>query len=101
MIRFSAADDGKTVEVRNGTEFELVLAENPTTGFRWHVRQDPAPTVALAADKLLPGHRPGQPGTHVWRWRAQKPGAAEMGLVLGRAFGGGVARTYRLRVQVR
>jgi inhibitor of cysteine peptidase len=38
-IEVTAVDDGKTVAARPGDEIVVVLAENATTGYRWHLDQ--------------------------------------------------------------
>jgi inhibitor of cysteine peptidase len=36
-IEVTAADDGSTIQASPGDEIVVVLAENATTGYRWHL----------------------------------------------------------------
>ena len=43
---FTSADNGSTITLDAGDTFEIVLSENPTTGYRWHVTISPPNVVA-------------------------------------------------------
>jgi inhibitor of cysteine peptidase len=47
-MRIGKQDQGKTIEVRSGTEVTLELNENPTTGYAWQIR-DLDPKLATVA----------------------------------------------------
>jgi predicted secreted protein len=99
--RYQQQDSGSVAEVKTGAEFEVALVENPTTGFRWRLVHDPAPICTLVEETLLPGHRPGQQGDRVWRWRADQAGTAQIGLALTRRWRSGAAKEFAMTVRVR
>jgi predicted secreted protein len=100
VIRVDERSNGSSVALTRGAELEVVLAENPGTGYRWHVSRDPAPRCVAAGDKFVPGNRPGAPGVHVWRWRAAQPGTAELAFELRRRWESKPARSFALRLIV-
>lgn len=46
----TAADAGKTVELKNGEQFSVVLAGNPTTGYTWQNAADSTTLVELVGE---------------------------------------------------
>jgi predicted secreted protein len=102
MEQLDEGADGREIELAAGDEFELTLGENPTTGFRWRVAADGSPACALVADEFrAPGEaRPGQGGSHAWRFRAERAGESRIELSYARAAGD-AARTFTLRVRVK
>jgi predicted secreted protein len=101
VIKVDERSSGSSVVLARGAELELALAENPLTGFRWHVTRDPAPLCVPAGDKFIPGKRTGEGGIHLWRWRAAKPGTAELALDLLRRWETRPTRTFAIRIVVR
>ncbi|MBX6321952.1 MAG: protease inhibitor I42 family protein, partial [Rhodospirillaceae bacterium] len=74
MLTIDEGLDGRVVTLPAGGRFEIRLAENPTTGFRWMLLADGAPGCEPAGDGFTAsGTRPGQGGIHVWRFRAARP----------------------------
>jgi predicted secreted protein len=75
MQRFEASADGQTRRIASGEEFELALAENPTTGFRWALLDLPA-FLSLIDDDFSPAgtSQPGAGGMRRWRLRADAAG---------------------------
>jgi predicted secreted protein len=100
VIRVDEHGNGSSVALRRGAELEVVLAENPGTGYRWHVSRDPAPRAVPAGDKFVPGTRPGAAGVHVWRWRAAQAGTAELAFELVRRWESRAARSFAIRLIV-
>jgi predicted secreted protein len=99
VTTFDESSDGHEISLTNGDEFEIQLAENPTTGFRWRVVSDGAPALALLNDEFhAPSNaRPGQPGTHGWRFRCNSAGQCEIKFVNARGQTAG--REFALRVR--
>ncbi|MGW3121788.1 protease inhibitor I42 family protein [Streptomyces sp. NPDC001107] len=95
-----SAQDG---EVRMGLGDDLVvrLAENATTGYRWHVEGIEGGLEVAASDYAPPGElAPGAGGTRVLRLRPTKAGEGRLELVLRQPWGHDVADRYALRVTV-
>ena len=49
---FTAAENGSTISLETGETFEIVLSENPTTGYRWHVTISPPDIVSVDDGEL-------------------------------------------------
>lgn len=101
-MSFDEAASGSEVRLRSGEEFEIVLGETRTTGYRWDVVDAGVPVCRFLRDSLEAGDpTPGAPGRHTWRIGAAQAGAATIALVYRRPFGGGEpARRFTLRVVV-
>ncbi len=93
MIALDDKANGGSVPVSIGTELDLTLAENPTTGYRWQIGREPTPHLQLVDDHFVPGRRTGGEGQHTWRWRAATPGTVRLEMELRRQWGG-VGRTF-------
>jgi inhibitor of cysteine peptidase len=79
--------DGRQIDLPLGELLEIRLAENPTTGFRWHLVANGSPACVLAGDSYeAAGRRPGQGGQHVWRFRAARRGEVAIELRYARAW---------------
>ena len=63
MVTFTEADNGKTESVTQNSQFSVVLAENPSTGFMWNATLSPGL-------ELLSDYHKDDPS-------ASRPGAAE------------------------
>ena len=102
MEQLDESADGREIELAAGEEFELTLDENPTTGFRWRVTADGSPACALVRDEFrAPTEgRPGQGGSHVWQFRADRAGQCRIELSYARAAGD-ASRDFTLRVRVK
>lgn len=102
MKQLDEGADGREIELAAGEEFELTLAENPTTGFRWRLEADGSPACALVGDEFrAPSEaRPGQGGRHAWRFRTDRAGESRVELSYARAAGE-AARAFTLRVRVK
>ena len=82
---------------------ELRLAETPTTGYRWHIAADGAPSCAVVADAFEPpAAAPGSAGRHIWRIEAVHTGQCHFELRYERSFQAGAApaRIFTLDVRV-
>jgi inhibitor of cysteine peptidase len=108
----TAADDGATVDVGPGDEVVVELAENATTGFRWHVERLDGPAT-LESDGYAPAGSPvrapgqapppsdavvGAGGTRQFRVRIDGPGTVELVLRLWREWAGDESVIERCRV---
>jgi inhibitor of cysteine peptidase len=65
---FGEADSGKTYPVSPGALIQLLLSENPTTGYQWNLTVTPGLTIVNGS--YIPddptGKLVGSGGTHVW-----------------------------------
>jgi inhibitor of cysteine peptidase len=94
-----AEADGQTLEIGPGAEVDVVLDENPTTGYRWEVLTDGAPAVTLVGDTFVAGGRvPGRGGRRSFRLRAGTAGSAVFRLALRRGWQTGAAPTRTFEV---
>jgi predicted secreted protein len=96
--------DGQEIELAVGAELELTLSENASTGFRWQTVAHGAPACQLVKDDFQAptGDRPGQPGRHVWQFRAVQAGDGKIELSYSRAGreSATTGRTFTVRVRV-
>jgi inhibitor of cysteine peptidase len=85
-MQLTYEDSGSRRAVRVGDEIEVVLPENPTTGYRWHVEIDPE-ALRQANDHYKGATTPrGAPGIRVMTFQALRPGHALLRLVKRRAW---------------
>ena len=95
-VQLADGDAGRTVTVAKNDVVVVALTSNPSTGFRWAVR-DPAPaqvriegaSVFVAPTATSPVA--GAPGTEVFTFRAVEQGTANLTLDYARSFETGVA----------
>ena len=78
---------GSVVRARPGDTIVVVLDENPTTGYRWHVKQSGGSVLAEPEAGFEPtaGGAIGSGGRRRLAFRVTGPGRAEPELVLRRA----------------
>ena len=50
MLVIDQTQNGSAVETSVGDSFQLKLAENPTTGYRWQLLTDVAPALRLVQE---------------------------------------------------
>ncbi len=84
-------EDPSSIEVDSGTEFEVALVSNPTTGYEWKLAKDPDPSIAEYVGSEYepdPGNEDlvGGGGTQTLTFRAT--GAGTTTLELEYAFSG-------------
>ncbi len=105
MLHVDENQSGRTVKLAAGEFLEIVLSENPTTGYRWHFTQAGSPVCILVQDDYQSkGERvAGQGGVHRWKFQATQQGACKIALAYQRSWEQGAppGRTFRLDVEVR
>ena len=107
-LTLTAKDNGRAVALAPGDRFKLILESNPSTGYRWEVRDLDAAVLkqgdvlALAPD---PNSAPvvGAPVTMVWTFETVAPGHTQLKLVYHAPAPqpGAQERTYTADVTVR
>jgi inhibitor of cysteine peptidase len=85
-------DDGATLTLKPGAEFEAVVATNPSTGFTWVWADggtatviEPVGTPRFDRD-VEDAIRTGSGGSETWRFRAVRPGRETVRLEYRRAW---------------
>ena len=103
MRTCTEADNGSTVSLATGEEFEVRLAENASTGHQWHVVDINHNIVEVVRDEPIPPATavPGATGAHVWVFRARADGQSPLSLAYRRSWEGDApAQTFSLDVSV-
>jgi inhibitor of cysteine peptidase len=87
MVTFTEADNGKTESVTQNSQFAVVLAENPSTGFMWNATLSPGLelTSDYHKDNASAG-RPGAGGTHTWIMVAKVTGDQKFSAIYKRSW---------------
>ena len=100
MVTFR--EDDRKAALKLGESFEISLAENPTTGFRWQVLAEGEPVCQMVADDFRGGSAPGEPGIHRWQFQTVQAGAAEIRMDLQRPWARAKkpVKSFSLHVQV-
>ncbi|HEY1294655.1 MAG TPA: protease inhibitor I42 family protein [Chloroflexota bacterium] len=102
-MQFDEQRNGDQVDLNSGTQFDVSLAEQPTTGFRWHVVDSGEPACHLSGDTFdANGSRHGASGVRVLHFETVEPGEGEIQLAYRRAWetDAAPARQFMLRVRV-
>lgn len=102
-ITVGPAANGSTRLVRRGDQLVVRLPSNPSTGYRWVVRDGARPVLVLVRRSYVaPTGAPmlGAPGTAVLRFRVVARGRAQLRLAYVRSWEahGSPARTFALRL---
>ena len=87
MVTFTEADNGKTGNVTQNTQFAVVLAENPSTGFTWNATLSPG--LDLQSDTYkddASAGRVGAGGTHTWVMVAKVTGDQKFSAIYKRSW---------------
>ena len=104
-IQLSPADDGRTVTARPGDEIVVVLPENATTGFRWHLDVVDG-ILALVSDGYVTlaeadaEPRVGRGGLREFRFQVGAPGAGSLALKHWQEWEGEASVTMRFSLRV-
>ncbi|MCA2683667.1 MAG: protease inhibitor I42 family protein [Microcystis sp. M038S2] len=76
---FTLQNNGSSTELSMGEVFDVVLAENPTTGYRWILDVSPSQAIVLVSDEFdeftVSGEGIGTGGQRRFLLRAGHPGA--------------------------
>jgi inhibitor of cysteine peptidase len=78
---FTLQNNGSSTEISMGEVFDVVLAENPTTGYRWILDVSPSQAIVLVGDEFtVSGEGIGAGGQRRFLFRAGHPGAFAIAL---------------------
>lgn len=102
MKQLDESSNAKEIDLTVGESLEVRLQENRTTGYKWIVDSAGGPECKLVSDSFEAGTAVGQPGTHIWEFRAEKAGSGEIALSYRRPWEEKQqpAHSFTLRVQV-
>ena len=80
MATVTAAQAGRTVAVKSGERFQIVLDANPTTGYNWVFSFSVPDAFSVVSDEYRPNdpERCGSPGLRLVTFEARRPGAAQI-----------------------
>jgi inhibitor of cysteine peptidase len=79
-VVLTKTDNGKSVEAGVGDEITVQLAENPTTGYRWHVERADGVELIESSYQLDSPAQAGSGGTRIFRFLVKEPSAARIEL---------------------
>jgi predicted secreted protein len=98
MTRFT--ETGESDTLRTGQSFEIVLVENPSTGFHWKIVVNGEPVSKITADEFRPGAAVGGQGTHYWQFHTIEPGESSIEMELRRPSNAPAAASQTFNVKV-
>ena len=86
-LELSDANPSASRALARGEELVLRLAENPTTGYRWRVRQSGSGSLGVVEERYVAGGpTPGAAGHRLVRFVARTPGDVTLEATLGREW---------------
>jgi inhibitor of cysteine peptidase len=101
MLQISKNQSGSEVQVRRGEAFEIHLPENPTTGYRWHLRSSGSPVLDVQDDSFeASGALCGGGGVRSWRFLPVQEGAKNLEMEYRRSWEKQAAETFTVTVRV-
>jgi inhibitor of cysteine peptidase len=77
-VDLAESDSGGHSDLRVGDDVVLELAENPSTGYRWHLAAGTDPLEPTGDDYRAATGRAGAPGVRRFQFRATQPGPARL-----------------------
>jgi inhibitor of cysteine peptidase len=105
-IEVTAVDDGKVVTARPGDEIVVVLPENATTGFRWHL-DSTGDVLRLLSDGYRESAAPddaepvfGRGGLREFRFAVDRAGTGTLSLKHWQEFEGDSSVTQRVSFEI-
>jgi inhibitor of cysteine peptidase len=104
-MSLTKANNGQSIEVRQGDEIILRLPENPTAGYGWHIERADGLDQEMSehttgSDQTDPNPRLGKGSVREFRFRAKEPGAGRLDLKHWREWEGERSVTDRFGVDV-
>jgi inhibitor of cysteine peptidase len=103
MLQFDERSNGSEIQLHTGDTFEIVLRENRTTGFRWHLVSSGEPVCNLLDDSFeVGGGAPGSGGMHSWQFQTMQEGLGKIELAYQRSWerNKSPAQSFTLNVHV-
>ena len=103
MRSYTEAENGAVVLLTPGDAFEIRLAENPTTGYRWHLVDWDHSILEMTRGEFSPSSTTqyGAGGEHVWEFVARGSGHVALRLDQRRSWEAATpAKSFTLDVSV-
>ena len=102
-VTVTAADIGKTVDIRQGERVNVKLEENATTGYRWAIDRIEEGVLELEdSDFVLASDTGiGGGGERIFRFRAKSTGTSHVQLKMQREWEGDVPPIQRYDFSIR
>ena len=104
LMTVTDQDNGKTIDLAKGRTLAVELASNPSTGYSWEMKGDPAPLKLISSkfEQQDQSGKAGAPGAQQFRFEATAAGASTLKLVYRRPWEKHVApaKTFTLNVNV-
>jgi inhibitor of cysteine peptidase len=93
-------DSGDIIAVPMAGILRVVLAENPSTGFRWQVEDSSSNCLEAVSSQYFSSKNPviGSPGTAVFTFKPVKPGRCRLSLKLWRSWEGDKSIVKRFQI---
>jgi inhibitor of cysteine peptidase len=102
MIAIDESWNGREVELTLGESVDLQLPENPTTGYRWHLRSPLEPVLQLQHDSFEgPGGTCGGGGVRHWCFHIAREGAVTLEMEYRRSWETRAIRTFTVTIHAR
>jgi len=102
MLQLDESSEGREFVLAPGDQITLDLAENPSTGYRWHLSVEGVAALQLEEDVFEPmGAAVGAMGHRRWRFRADGEGEVQVQLEQRRSWERTAVKTFRFTLRVR
>ena len=98
------ADSGKTISLKKGENFTVILREDPSAGYLWKLNLSNG--LSILNDEYIEGlnpeHLEGVPGTHLWIIEATAPGSQKVNGIYRRSWENitGTEKKFTLNLEV-
>lgn len=103
MLQFDEHSDGNKINLHVGEDFKIILHENPSTGYRWHLLSCGEPLCQLLDNSFeLADGSPGNAGSHFWHFQAVNDGCGKIELAYRRSWEHATqpAQSFNLNIHV-
>lgn len=98
----AASDNGKIIQVSVGSEVELRLPDNPSTGYKWTFKADENLLSIREGEYVQLSNQVGGGGERQWIITAKKPGTTQVNFKRWREWEGenSAIEHYQLTFQI-
>jgi inhibitor of cysteine peptidase len=102
MLVLDHSHNNGVAEVVVGDPFRVQLAENPTTGYRWHLQPIDSQAVRVSEDTFeTPQTAYGSGGIRRWTFLADDPAVVTLRINLKRSWQPQAAQTFEVTVRIK